>query len=64
MSSSLGSACDSVFRVASTHDRIFFSGIWRCIFWDEGREDSSATCVALFVRKMIKLQPELLLVLG
>lgn len=31
---------------------IFFSGICRCLFWDEGHEDSSAKCVALFVRKV------------
>lgn len=29
-----------------------------------GNEDSSAQCAAPFVRKVIKLQPELLLVLG
>ena len=43
---------DPMFSVASTHDRIFFSGICRCLFWDEGHEDSSAKCMALFVRKV------------
>lgn len=43
---------DSMFHIASTHDRIFFSGICRCLFWAEGHEDSSARCVALFVRKV------------
>lgn len=42
---------DSMVRTASTHDRTFFSGICRCLFWHEGHEDSSAKCVALFVRK-------------
>lgn len=50
MSSSLGKHMgDSMFRIASIHDRIFFSGIRRCLFWDEGHEDNSAKCVAVCV---------------
>lgn len=38
MSSSLGTHMgDSMFHTASIHDRIFFSEICRCLFWDEGR---------------------------
>lgn len=50
MSSSLGKHTgDSMFRIASIHDRIFFSEICRCLFWDEGFEDNSAKCVAACV---------------
>lgn len=50
-SSSLGKNMgDSMFRTASIHDRIFFSGICRCFFWDEGHEDNSAKCLALHLR--------------
>lgn len=49
-SSSLGKhRGDSMFRIACNHDRIFFSGIFRCLFWDEGHEDNSAKCVAPYV---------------
>ena len=37
---------------ASIHDTIFFSGICRCLFWDEGHKDNSAQCVVLFVWEM------------
>lgn len=47
MSSSLGKHMgNSMFPTAFIHDRIFFSGIWRCLFWDEGHQDNSAKCVA------------------
>lgn len=49
-SSSLGKHMrNSVFRIACHHDRIFFSGVVRCLFWDEGHEDISAKRVALYV---------------
>lgn len=38
-----------MFHIACNHDRIFFSGIVRCLFWDEGHEDISAKRVALYV---------------
>lgn len=43
MSSSLGKHTgDFMFRIASIHDGIFFSGICRNLFWDEGHEDNRA----------------------
>lgn len=48
-SSSLRKHMKTVFRVACNHDRIFFSGGVRCLFWDEGHEDIRAKRVALYV---------------
>lgn len=48
MTSSLGRHMDnSRFHKAFIHDRIFFSGICMCLFWDVGYEDNSARCVTL-----------------
>lgn len=43
---------DFMFSVVFIYDRIFFFGICRCFFWDEGYEDSSVKCMVLFVRKV------------